>query len=157
MEKGATLSTCRKYRFKLWRTWDSTKPYALFIGLNPSTADETEDDPTINRCVNFSKAWGYGGVYMVNLFAYRATDPSDMFLAEDPIGAENDHWIKILSATAGIVIAAWGNNGRHLERSTKVSKTIPNLHCLKINKSGEPAHPLYIHSDTKPTPYQPKI
>lgn len=80
MKTGANLSECRRYRFSLWRIWDEALPYALFIGLNPSTADETANDPTITRCINFAKDWGYGGIYMANLFAYRATDPSEYML-----------------------------------------------------------------------------
>ncbi len=95
MKTDANLSECRKYRYALWRTWDKSKPYAMFIGLNPSTADETENDPTINRCINYSKDWGFGGLCMVNLFAFRATDPSDMMASKDPIGSDNDDWIKI--------------------------------------------------------------
>ena len=84
MKKDAQLSTCRKYRYALWRTWDEAKPQVMIIGLNPSTADETKDDPTITRCINFAKAWGYGGVCMANLFAYRATAPSDVKASIDP-------------------------------------------------------------------------
>lgn len=80
MKSDAELSKCRTYRYALWRTWDESKPFAMFVGLNPSTADELEDDPTIRRCINFSKLWGYGGLCMVNLFAYRATDPTALFL-----------------------------------------------------------------------------
>ncbi len=82
MKSDAELSKCRAYRYALWRTWDESKPFAMFVGLNPSTADELEDDPTIRRCINFSKLWGYGGLCMVNLFAYRATDPTALFLVQ---------------------------------------------------------------------------
>ncbi len=122
----------------------------MFIGLNPSTADETEDDPTINRCINFSKDWGYGGLCMVNLFAFRATVPSDMMASKDPIGSENDNWIKKLSKDAGVIVAAWGNNGSYMGRSKNIMDMVPNLKCLKINKTGEPAHPLYQPSSATP-------
>ena len=78
MKSGAIFSSCRKYRYALWRNWDETKPCVMIIGLNPSTADENENDPTITRCINFAKSWGYGGVCVTNLFAYCATVPSDM-------------------------------------------------------------------------------
>jgi hypothetical protein len=143
MKTDAKFSDCRQYRYALWRIWDESKPYAMFIGLNPSTADETEDDPTIKRCINFAKEWGYGGLCMANLFAYRATDPSNMFAAQNPIGPQNDFWLENLTKEAGIIVAAWGNDGSHLGRSKAVLALIPNLHCLKVNKSGEPAHPLY--------------
>ena len=150
MKTDANLSKCRKYRYALWRTWDDSKPFAMFIGLNPSTADETEDDPTINRCINFSKDWGYGGLCMVNLFAFRATVPSDMMASKDPIGSENDNWIKKLSKDAGVIVAAWGNDGSYMGRSKNIMDMVPNLKCLKINKTGEPAQPLYQPSSATP-------
>jgi hypothetical protein len=146
----AKLSRCRQYRYALWRTWDETKPYVMFIGLNPSTADETTDDPTLIRCMNFAKAWGYGGVCMANLFAYRATDPADMKAAENPVGSQNNKWLKLLAKDAGLIVAAWGNDGSYLRRSDYVKKRLPLLHCLKMNKSGEPAHPLYQRADVLP-------
>jgi len=150
MKNTAELSDCRKYRYALWRTWDDSHPYVMFVGLNPSTADEVSDDPTLTRCVNFAKSWGYGGVCMANLFAFRATEPSDMKAATDPIGQENNKWLTQLANNAGLVVAAWGNEGAFLNRSTQVIELLPNLHCLKINKSGEPAHPLYQKASSQP-------
>lgn len=134
----------------MWRTWDEHKPCVMFIGLNPSTADETDDDPTLTRCIGYARSWGYGGVCMANLFAYRATEPSDMKAARDPVGPENDVWLARLASEAGIIIAAWGNHGTFIGRSNKVRKLLTNMHCLKINMSGEPAHPLYQKSGLKP-------
>ena len=88
MEKDAILSEDRKYRYVLSRIWDKSKPIVMIIGLNPSTADETEDDRTIRRCIKFADSWGYGGVYMLNLFAFRATKPTDMFVVVNPIGSQ---------------------------------------------------------------------
>jgi len=124
----------------------------MFVGLNPSTADETSDDPTLNRCINYAKSWDYGGVCMANLFAFRATEPSDMKATNDPVGKENDEWLMKLAEEAGLVVAAWGNDGSYLGRSEQVKALITNLHCLKINKSGEPAHPLYQAAKLKPVP-----
>jgi hypothetical protein len=152
LKNTAKLSGCRKYRFALWRTWDDSKPYVMFVGLNPSTADEKTDDPTLTRCINYAKLWGFGGVCMANIFAYRATEPNNMKAAMDPVGAENNDWLKKLSSDAGMVVAAWGNDGSYLGRSGQVKKLLPNLHCLKLNKSGEPAHPLYQKADIKPVP-----
>jgi len=152
LKNTAKLSECRKYRFALWRTWDDSKPYVMFVGLNPSTADETTDDPTLIRCINYAKSWGFGGVCMANIFAYRATEPNDMKAVTDPIGSENNDWLKKLSSDAGMVVAAWGNDGSYLGRSEQVKELLPNLHCLKLNKSGEPAHPLYQNSDIEPVP-----
>lgn len=143
MKTDASFSKCRKYRYALWRIWDDSKPYAMFIGLNPSTANETQNDPTITRCINYSKSWGYGGLCMVNLFAFRATKPSVMMASKAPIGSDNDVWIKKLSNEAGVIVAAWGNDGFYMNRSKKIMEMIPNLMCLKINQTGEPVHPLY--------------
>jgi hypothetical protein len=143
MKTDATFSKCRKYRYVLWRIWDDSKPYVMFIGLNPSTADETTNDPTITRTSSFARDWGYGGLCMVNLFAFRATQPSVLMAAKNPIGLKNDNWIIKLAETAGTVVAAWGNDGSYLGRSEKIIELIPNLQCLKMNKTGQPAHPLY--------------
>lgn len=153
MIKDAKLSKCRRYRYALWRRWDASQPYVMFIGLNPSVADEKEDDPTLRRCINFAKSWGYGGVCMANLFAFRATDPDVMLAAPDPVGKDNDKWLSKLAKDAGLVVAAWGNLGAHLNRSVIVKSSLTNLHCLKLNKSGEPAHPLYQPSSSKPQPF----
>ena len=150
MKKTAKLSDCRIYRYELWRTWDDSKPYAMFIGLNPSTADETEDDPTILRCINFAKSWGYGGLCMANLFAYRATQPEDMKKASDPIGDKNNETLILLAQKAGVIIGAWGNDGVFLNRSEEIRSLIPEINVLKVNKSGEPAHPLYLKSTLTP-------
>lgn len=150
MKNTAELSKCRKYRYALWRTWDDEKAQVMFIGLNPSTADEVTDDPTLARCISFAKLWGYGGVCMANLFAFRATDPLDMKASKDPVGQENDQWLKKLSNESDLIVAAWGNDGSYKNRSQQVIELIPNLHYLKINKSGEPAHPLYLSSELKP-------
>lgn len=150
MKKDAILSDCRKYRYALWRIWDCSLPYLLFIGLNPSTADEKKDDPTIRKCIKYAKYWEYGGFYMANLFAFRATDSSKLYKEKKPIGQNNDEWIVKLSKKARIVVAAWGNNGNYLDRSKKVVNMIPDLYCLKKNNSGEPTHPLYLNIDLKP-------
>ena len=150
MKNTAKLSRCRHYRYALWRTWDEAKPRVMFIGLNPSTADETHDDPTLIRCMNFAKAWDYGGVCMTNLFAYRATDPKAMMAYATPVGSQNNKWLTTLAEEAGLVVAAWGNYGNFLNRAHKVKKLIPHLHCLKLNASGEPAHPLYQPAHMQP-------
>jgi hypothetical protein len=122
----------------------------MFIGLNPSTADERQDDPTIRHCVAFAKKWGYGALCMANLFAFRATQPKQMMGAVDPVGRDNDRTLRELSAGAGIVIAGWGNLGAHRNRAEEVRALISRLHCLKQNANGAPAHPLYLKADTVP-------
>tara|TARA_B100000700_G_scaffold322115_1_gene422887 strand:- start:224 stop:622 length:399 start_codon:yes stop_codon:yes gene_type:complete len=122
----------------------------MFIGLNPSTADENKDDPTIRRCIKFAKSWDYGGVYVTNLFSYRSNSPRKMKNFCNPIGNENDKWIKKLSKKSDLIIAAWGNDGIHLNRFKAILNQIPNLKYIRKNKSGQPSHPLYLKSNLKP-------
>ena len=150
MKSSATFSDCGKYRYSLKREWDKDKPFVLFICLNPSTADDKNDDPTLIRCISYAKQWGYGGVYVTNLFAYRATNPRDMLSSQDPIGIDNDKRLRKLSKSAGLVVAAWGNHGKHIGRSDEIRKEVSNLYYLKLNASGEPSHPLYLKSNLKP-------
>ena len=148
--KAALLSYDRVYRYSLLRRWDISKDNAVFIGLNPSTANETEDDPTIRRCVRFAADWGYGGLCMINLFAFRATDPADMQTAAEPVGPLNDEHIKALTGRSGIVIAAWGMGGGFQNRGSIVRRMLPGLHILRLTKGGYPAHPLYLPKTLKP-------
>ena len=157
MKNTASFSRCRQYRYALWRTWDNTKPHVLFVGLNPSTADEKKNDPTITRCIDFAKRWGYGGVCVANLFAYRSTKPSGLKSAAQPVGKQNNRWLKKLAKEAGLVVAAWGNDGSFMNRSKEVINILPRLNCLNINRSGEPAHPLYQKASTLPKPMEEKI
>lgn len=155
---SADLSLCRQYRYDLWRRWTEA-PYdiCMFVGLNPSTADEREDDPTIRKCVTYAKRWGYGALCMANLFAVRATQPKDMMAAKDPIGPENDRKLEALSRCAGIIIAAWGNDGKWMSRDKQVMAILPGLHCLKQNNDGSPAHPLYLRGDAQPYPLNREV
>ena len=153
INKTASFSSCRTYRYSLSRIWDKQKKFVLFIGLNPSTADEEVDDPTIRRCSGYAQKWGYGGFIMVNLFAYRTTLPSNLKKVKYPIGKNNDKYIVKLSKKADITVAAWGNNGNLYRRNKQVLSLIPNLMCLKVNKSGQPAHPLYLKKDLKLTKF----
>lgn len=153
MKNTAHLSRCRRYRYALWRTWDESLGRVMFIGLNPSTADEKHDDPTLVRCMNFARDWGYGGVIMANLFAYRATDPAQLGRVEDPVGPRNSYWLRRLAGESALRVAAWGNDGRLLRRSQVATRNIAGLHCLSINKSGEPAHPLYQPATALPQPF----
>ncbi|HEM4287187.1 TPA: DUF1643 domain-containing protein [Streptococcus suis] len=148
MKTDAVLSNDRKYRYVLTREWDENLPKVMFIGLNPSTADEIKDDPTIRRCISFAKEWGYGGFYMVNLFAFRSKNPSDLWREENPIGIENDDYIKQYVKLSDKVVGCWGEMGSYLNRSKKVLELLDDVYCLIINKSGEPKHPLYIKAGT---------
>jgi len=150
---GALLSADRLYRYSLWRMWDESLPVVMFVGLNPSTADENEDDNTIRRCIGFAKDWGYGGIYMANLFAYRATKPKDMKAALEPIGNDNDSILVELYKNADITIAAWSTDGSFKNRDKEVQLLLPQLHVLKINKDGSPSHPLYLKKSLTPKPW----
>lgn len=153
MEKKAIISKDKIYRYKLSRTWDSTKPTILFIGLNPSIADENIDDPTITRCINFAKDWGYGTLLMANLFAFRSTYPKDIYLIDDPIGKDNDHYLLECVTQSDLIVACWGNNGTYMNREKVITELIPNLYCLQKNKNGTPHHPLRPPRNIHPLPF----
>ena len=138
---NAKFSKDRIYRYALWRTWDKALPKLLFIGLNPSTADEKKDDPTMRRCIRFSKDLGYGGFIMANIFAYRSTDPKKLKKITNAEGLNNKKFIKKMITKASIVICAWGNG---YGPPPDYLKKLTELHYLKINKDGAPAHPLYL-------------
>lgn len=154
MEKKANISKDKIYRYTLSRTWDSTKPTVLFIGLNPSIADENIDDPTITRCINFAKDWGYGTLLMANLFAFRSTYPKEIYLIDDPIGKDNDHYILECVKQSDLIIACWGNNGTYMDREKIIKELVPNLYCLQKNKNGTPHHPLRLPRDINPIPFK---
>lgn len=159
IDRGATFSDCREYRYKLWRIWDKEQPYAMFLMLNPSTADEYQNDPTVERCQRYAQAWGYGGLYVCNIFAYRATDPAIMKAAADPVGLLNNRAIVEVAGAAGIVVCAWGNHGAFQNRSQKVVSMLNDIgvtpHCLKITGAGEPGHPLYLKKSLQPFVFRP--
>ena len=149
-ESGATFSPCRRWRYLLWRRWDSARPVANFLMLNPSTADEVKLDPTCSRARDYAERWGYGALVVTNVFAFRNTDPARMKAAQDPVGPGNDAAIVRAAREAGIVVCAWGNHGAFLGRSARVTallrKNHVELHALRVNAGGEPAHPLYLPS-----------
>src|SRR5690348_1625525 len=151
---GALFSTCRRWRYLLWRQWDKTLPVANFLMLNPSTADEVQLDPSCTRARVYAERWGYGSLIVTNLFGWRATDPQDMKAAREPVGRGNDRAILRAAREARIVVCAWGNHGAHLERSAKVLQQLKKagivLHALRVNGAGEPAHPLYLPGHLQP-------
>ena len=157
---GAIFSPDRVYRYSLWRRWTPDARVAnmcCFIGLNPSTADELVDDPTIRRCIGFSKAWGYDGYIMLNIFGFRATKPKDMKACDEPIGPQNNDAIWQVSRDAGRVVAAWGAHGMHQDRAFDVRAILrrcrQEVFCLGRTSGGHPLHPLYIKADTEPIRY----
>ncbi|HMM78124.1 MAG TPA: DUF1643 domain-containing protein [Gammaproteobacteria bacterium] len=153
------FSPCRLFRYTWELVWDPSRPLCVFCGLNPSTADENSPDPTVRRCIAFAKAWGYGGLLMLNLFAFRATEPRDMKATADPIGPDNNYWLRSSARrvvdTGGLIVAAWGAHGKFMNRADDVAtlllvmEGVP-LHYLKLTKGGEPGHPLYLKGDLTP-------
>lgn len=147
-ESGAKFSSCRKWRYLLWRQWDEGKPLANFLMLNPSTADEVKLDPSCTRARNYAEQWKFGALIVTNLFGWRATDPGEMKAARDPVGRANDQAILEAARSADLVVCAWGNHGLHRARSAHVvgllRKAGVRLHVLRMNGCGEPAHPLYL-------------
>ncbi len=145
---GAVFSPCRRYRYALYRRWAEGSQVA-WIMLNPSTADEQDDDPTIRRCIGFSKAWGHGGLVVGNLFALRATDPRELYaIGRDPVGPENDGHLRRMAAESAVVVAAWGNHGTLHARGEIVQKMIGGMYSLGLTRSGQPKHPLYVAAAT---------
>jgi hypothetical protein len=155
VKKSAQLSPCRRHRYSLSRVWDKSLPAFIVIGLNPSTADETLDDPTIRRCVNFAKREGCGSLIMVNLFSYRSASPkalecTTLEAVSNPIN------IRVVTETVereakkgGIVVCAWGVGGALHGYGDwfKILLGAYALKCLGHTKEGHPRHPLYVKAD----------
>jgi hypothetical protein len=150
MKKNAILSHDKKYRYQLSRLWDEEKPKVLFIMLNPSTADADIDDPTIRRVVNFSKSWGYGGVFVGNLYAFRSTDPKALRHTDDPLGPDNIQHIQSLIGLTERVIYAWGNEKKEPEW---LRDLVDTPYCIDISTKGIPKHPLYLKGELQPKLY----
>ena len=157
----AVYSDCEAYRYLLTRVWEPDGARALFIMLNPSTATEVQNDPTVERCERRARALGFGAFRVTNIFAYRATDPRVMRAQADPVGPENDAAIlqslDWASGAADQVICAWGAHGAHLGRGDHVEallrRTGRKLHHLGLTKHGAPKHPLYIAYQHQPEPW----
>jgi hypothetical protein len=146
---GATFDPTGVYRYHLWRVWDEDAPRVAFVMLNPSTADARQDDPTLRRCLGFARAWGYGTLDVVNLFALRATDPNALRHALDPIGPDNDIYIQDVTRRADLVVAAWGNRGILHNRDRQIGRLLAGLPilCLGLTDQGHPRHPLYVKNN----------
>ncbi len=149
-DTGAVFSDCDTYRYLLWHEWAPEKSAVAFVGLNPSCARVQDTNPTFKRCVNYAKYWGFGRIYLVNLFAYRASTPQQLRQAKHPVGTDNDKTLVEIARQSELVVAAWGNDGQYLQRSAQVRALLPRLHVLKVNRTGEPAHPLYLKASLKP-------
>jgi hypothetical protein len=147
MKKCAVLSDDLLYRYQLSRIWDETKPRILFVMLNPSTADAEHDDPTIRRVINFAKSWGYGGVHVGNLYAFRSTDPKMLKTACDPVGTENVQHVQRLVQDVDRVVYAWGNDASEPDW---LRALVSEPYCIDVSKKGIPKHPLYLKAELKP-------
>jgi hypothetical protein len=161
LETMATISPCGLYRYDLTRIWDENAPTVVFVMLNPSTADGKEDDPTIRRCVGFAKAWGYGRLIVVNLFAFRATEPTDLTKATDPVGPQNDEFISA-ACFKRTAVCAWGVSVakskrpvlreragvvRNLLRASDLNVRVCHL---GLTAGGHPGHPLFLKGGCEP-------
>jgi hypothetical protein len=146
---SAIYSPDERHRYWLTREWNASLPVVNFVGLNPSSATAEVNDPTVRRCIGFAQQWGFGGLIMTNLFAWRATDPAHMRASADPVGPDNDTYLHRAAREAQLVVLCWGEGGRHLGRTQKVRLVfdVP-VTCLGVTKSGQPRHPLYLASKT---------
>lgn len=158
-DRGAVLSDDGVYRYRLWRVWDPDRLPTAFVMLNPSTADARVDDPTIRRCTGFARAWGAGGIVVVNLYAYRATDPRELAAAEgrgvDVVGPENDAHVRAAFAAVDQVVFAWGAATLGPGVARRVREALPpglEVSCLGVTKQGHPRHPLYLAANTARLP-----
>jgi hypothetical protein len=146
-----------EYRYRPSRTWDAAKPYALFVLMNPSEATPDINDPTVAKCCRFAAAWGYGGIFVANTFAYRCTDQKRLLEIPDPIGPDNDKHIIEMAKKAAVVVFAYGkpkhkqlrSRGADLARLL-IAKANVKPHILRLSADGTPWHPLYLPETLKP-------
>lgn len=152
LENDAVLSDCGQYRYLLRRTWDRAKPRALLVMLNPSTADAKQDDATIRSCVRLLSGQGYGSMEVVNVFAWRATNPDELAKAEDPLGPQNERVIAAAVGRCDVVVCAWGAHPFAMSKTSFLRSFLrsrkPAIYCFGKTKAGAPKHPLYIKSGT---------
>ena len=152
LERDAVISDCERYRYLLRRTWDHNLPRALYVMLNPSTADSEKDDATIRSCIRLCKALGYGSFEVINLYGFRATDPKELERADDPVGPRNDLVAEAAIHRCDMPICAWGAHPMAAKRARAMWELIragrPAAFCLGTTKAGAPKHPLYIKTGT---------
>jgi hypothetical protein len=156
IESGAIFDVSSRYRYSLWRAWSAYNPRIAFILLNPSTADEQRNDPTIQRCIGFARAWKFGSMEVVNLFAYRATDAKELLKIDNPVGEENNCYLVQAVERCSTVVVGWGSRGTLLGRDRQVLALLAgrkDVFCLGITKDGQPRHPLYVKGDTILVPF----
>jgi hypothetical protein len=154
MKRSALISNDGKYRYTLSREW-GPGDHVLFVMLNPSTADAEVDDPTIRKCIAFAKSWEYGGLRVINLFAYRATNPRQLYgkYKWDVIGQQNNDYIEAEIRACTMVVCAWGNHGalydRDIDFMVIAGRQNAWLRCLGVTKAGHPKHPLFLPGNTQ--------
>ena len=158
---GAIFNDDHRFRYALWRAWERTGDYLLFIGLNPSRAGDVKDDPTVVRLVNFAKSWGFGGLFVGNLFSIVSADPA-VLLRKSSVelpGGPNDTAIINMRLISTTVMVGWGDFGRYAgTRPAEVLALVGEpVHCIKMNRSGEPSHPLYLPGNSKLIKYYRKV
>ncbi len=159
MDSFADISVCDRYRYSLLRSWDLELPDLGWLMLNPSTADATDDDPTIRRCMGFARRWGYGGIYVCNLFAWRATEPKDLRKLLDPSGPKNNEAIQKQAMYCPEIIVGWGKprwpfvQRRAWAVIDMLLASPAMIKSLGINSDGSPRHPLYLANDTERVPF----
>ena len=146
LDSGADISECWIYRYALWRRVSMGERAVLFVGLNPSTADGHDDDPTIRKCASYARRWGYDWLYMGNLYALRATNPNQLAREADPVGPRNQDALKWLVQKADLIVAAWGARPLHDYPETLGRWVLSSARCrvLGWTKKGRPLHPLYL-------------
>lgn len=156
--KNANFSSCKMYRYSLTRIWDNKKPIYLFVGLNPSTGNEENNDKTLNRLISFVESWNGGGFHIVNLFPYVTPKTEILFSSPKPLGdnSKNKEIIKNLASKSNQIVICWGDDGHRQKQAQDVLNLLKDfdLFCLKINKSGSPKHPLYAKGNLKPIKYE---
>ncbi|TDW21105.1 hypothetical protein EV128_12274 [Rhizobium azibense] len=156
MQTSAILSEDRKYRYRLDRWW-SDRPRVAFVMLNPSIADETENDKTITRLIGFARDWNLGGFTVANLFAWRETYSGELHKVAEPIGANNDEFIMTVARSCCAVIVGWGAKGGSLNRDMHVMHLLRENGiqplAFEVTKDGYPRHPLYLKRSAIPSPY----
>ena len=154
---GAVFSPCKTYRYRLWRTWDASRKSIVFLMLNPSIADENQNDPTVERCQRRAMTMGFGGLQVVNIFGLVSTDPQGLYTCDDPVGPENNEAILEAVKDAGMVVCAWGTHGEHVNRAREVVELLKSAgvspQCLGQNADGSPKHPLYVSYAVSPVAY----
>jgi hypothetical protein len=147
---GATFDSSETHRFVLWRSWAEQErgKMVMFIGLNPSTANQTKDDPTIRRVMGMAKSWGYNGIYMLNLFSFVSAYPEKIPHLELMHG-KNMHYLRQSASLSDKIVFAWGNFKKAQIAGRHVTEMFPDAYALHINKNGSPKHPLYVKKDVQ--------